>query len=186
MPIQQHLQYQLSLRDLPDEVLTQIYDCLPLSTVKHLRLYHDLARRMQYQIYRNGEYSVLIDDEETDIASLDEKKEEKTEEGHRISQIQTNTQTIKHVARFHHYRVNISLTDFKTSIDNLKKYQSTIDEIFNRTTAITIKLVVILHYSLNRFNDVKDCLSNIDFISKLFNPNGINVCSVDLQLNKKS
>lgn len=175
---QQHLQ----IRDLPDEVLTQIFDCLPLATVKQLRLYPDLATTMQHQIYRNGEYSILIDDED-DKGDKDDENEE--EEGHKISQIQNNDYATKHVARFHHYRVNITLCDFKSLIDNLLKYEQTIKDLFDRSRLVTIKLVVILHYSLNRFTDVKDCLSNIDFISKLFNPKGMNVCSVDLQLNKK-
>ncbi|KAI5956692.1 hypothetical protein KGF57_003412 [Candida theae] len=178
---QSHSHSQMNLRDLPDEVLFQIYEYLPLNTVKQLRLYPELAKDMQEQIYRHGEYSVQMDEDQTNDVSKEEE-----EEGHKISQINSNTTTIKHVARFHHYRVNITLSDFKSSIENLMKYEHAIREIFDRTSSVTIKLVVILHYSLNRFTDVKDCLSNIDFISKLFNPKGINVCSVDLQLNKKS
>ncbi|KAI5970203.1 hypothetical protein CANMA_000815 [Candida margitis] len=132
---------------------------------------------MQHQIYRQGEYSILIDDEDEDEAGA---------EGHKISELQKNGNDAIHVAIFQHYRVNITLCDFKSSIDNLLKYDHLIREIFDRPRSVTVKLVVILHYSLNRFTDVKDCLSNIDLISKLFNPKGINVCSVDLQLNKKS
>lgn len=182
---QQHYCYHsLQLQDLPCEVLEQVYDYLPLSTVKQLRLYPDLATTMQQQIYKHAEYSILIDDKDYKD-EIDDDGDEDYHKGHRISQIQNSEYTSKNVARFNHYRVNITLSDFKSLVDNLLQYEPLINAIFDRSRLVTVKLVVILHYSLNRFTDVKDCLANIDIISKLFNPNGCNVCSVDLRLNKK-
>ncbi|ABN64484.2 predicted protein [Scheffersomyces stipitis CBS 6054] len=115
--------------------------------------------------------------------------------GLRVSSLVNCDKITEHIARFRNFQVNISVSYFKDMIVQLDLYHNLIRAIFecgseggfdrHNHTRKNIKLLIQLNYSLNSFNDVKDCLINIDKVSEYFNHQGNNNVQIDLELNKR-
>lgn len=188
------------ITDLPDEVLFQIYNYLEVSTLKALQLIPDFSETVKYYLYRNSLYLLRICDDQ--INSLTNKEKPL---GYELSLLDTTTNNNnsnnnnesmkKHISHFRHYQVNLLLIKFDNLLNKLDCYKDTIiQDIFNRDISngngngnsqgqVSIKLLIQLNYSLSTFNQVKDCLVNMDKVSKYFSNNGKNSITIDLELN---
>ncbi|RCK65597.1 hypothetical protein Cantr_01255 [Candida viswanathii] len=91
-----------------------------------------------------------------------------------------------HVGKFRHYQVNLSLTKIERMVVKLNQALAYLNEIFvapHGADFKTVKLFIQLNYSLSTFGLVKDCLANVDQLSKYFNRSGKNIVTIDLDLN---
>ena len=105
-----------------------------------------------------------------------------------LVQDNNNQSMKKHISQFRHYQVNLLLIKFENLLEKLDCYKDNIiQDIFNRDDIgngiVSVKLLIQLNYSLSTFNQVKDCLVNMDKVSKYFSNNGKNSITIDLELN---
>ncbi|KAG7663387.1 uncharacterized protein J8A68_003135 [[Candida] subhashii] len=170
--------------DLPDDILYLIYHNLEIFTIKRLQYVSKLTRSTQQYIFTHSQYRLLIDD--------NKKAEELELPGYLISKllIPNNHKMIKHIGQFKYFLITISIYNFEDTLKLMNEYVGIFEQLFKNHDGIPnknkyIRLFIQLHYSLNTFNDVKDCLSNIDRISHFFNRyEGTNV-QIDLELNRR-
>ena len=176
------------ITDLPEEVLFQIYKYLEVSTLKALQLIPDFAESTRYYLYRNSLYLLRICDDQINSLTLTNKEKLLGYELSLLVQDNNNQSMKKHISQFRHYQVNLLLIKFENLLEKLDCYKDNIiQDIFNRDDIgngiVSVKLLIQLNYSLSTFNQVKDCLVNMDKVSKYFSNNGKNSITIDLELN---
>lgn len=168
--------------DLPDDILFIIYDNLEMFTIKRLQLVSKLKPSTQQYMFKNSQYRLLIDDQHTELLDLP---------GYPISQLllDKNENMINHISQFRYYVITISIFKFEDTLKLLEGFIPIFSRLFESKEELGkfkfIRLYIQLHYSLNTFNDVKDCLSSIDRLSHFFNSYGGNNVQIDLELNRR-
>ncbi|CAK9442272.1 uncharacterized protein LODBEIA_P60150 [Lodderomyces beijingensis] len=161
--------------DLPSELLYQIYDSLPTSTLKTLLYSHHFHSSAQSHIFYHSQFTLSLSDG-TQCCKPG---------GISIASVGDLTPRFQwHILKFRNYKINLAITNFKSMLAQLAIHRSAIQELCNKPTKVNVKLIIHLSYSMNNFNDVKDSFLNIDKISKEFNHGGLNDVSVDLELLK--
>ncbi|KAI5959780.1 uncharacterized protein KGF55_005012 [Candida pseudojiufengensis] len=183
--------------DLPNEILIQILNYLPINVTKQLLLYPKMNLLTQYYIYHKCQYCLQINDDSIiDLKNQDNASDSNAildsvnQDGYNIiEELDTTSQNmLKHIKCFKNYKVVVNIVKFEDILVKLEHYKSLINEIFyndRKDTALNINISIKLNYSINNFHDVKDCFFNIDSISKMFNENDLNNIQIDLQLNKQ-
>ncbi|KAK6454246.1 uncharacterized protein RJT20DRAFT_57325 [Scheffersomyces xylosifermentans] len=142
-----------------------------------------------------SDFEIVMEDDDGYSTPVEESVSETDKDfpGLRISHLSKFDKLVGHVSKFKNFQVNISISHFTEIIDRLEFYKDLILSIFEsqaeshdgKFTQKNIKLLIRLNYSLNSFNDVKDCLMNIDKITEYFNRSGENLVQIDLDLNKE-
>ncbi|KAK6461647.1 hypothetical protein DFJ63DRAFT_193247 [Scheffersomyces coipomensis] len=93
-----------------------------------------------------------------------------------IRLINDDQDLIDHINRFKHFNITISITNFNEIINKLNKYESLLKKLFSNeknqnqnqynnnqnNNKKEIKIFIKLDYTFQSFNDVKDCLTNVN------------------------
>ncbi|KAI5950333.1 hypothetical protein KGF54_005150 [Candida jiufengensis] len=185
---------KITINDLPNEILLQIFNYVPISTIKQILLFPKLNLVAQYHIYDKCQYCLQVNDD--NILSVNNTNDSASEISQNIEQNGyniiddkglTTATTINHIKRFKTYKIILNIIRFEDILKKLKENESIINEIIykDQKAPLNINISIKLNYSISNFNDVKDCFFNIDFISSIFNENDVNNVSIDLQLNKQ-
>ncbi|RLV91167.1 hypothetical protein JA1_004058 [Spathaspora sp. JA1] len=174
--------------DLPDDILFQIYDNLEVFSIKKLQYFPKLTHGVRLYLYGHSQYLICMDEDPRRISH--EQEQENTYDdsfmmaGYRMSKLVDNESMRKHISHFKYYQIEITICKFEETLKLLEHYQNIIYDLFGQDEGSkNIKLHIRLHYSLNTFNDIKDCLVNMDKISHFFNSK--NSVQIDLELNRR-
>ncbi|KAK6201194.1 uncharacterized protein RJT21DRAFT_33545 [Scheffersomyces amazonensis] len=95
-------------------------------------------------------------------------------EGLPIEFVSNDERLIAHIKQFKYFNINMSINSFNEIIDRLNKYEDLLKKLFSNDegnkTKKEIKIFIKLNYTFQSFNDVKDCLTNVNRLIYYFDP----------------
>ncbi|EGW30043.1 uncharacterized protein SPAPADRAFT_63657 [Spathaspora passalidarum NRRL Y-27907] len=184
---------------LPDDIIFLIYDQLEVLSIKKLQYFPELAQGIRHYLYGHSRYLICLDEDPKVLTEHNQNQQSQFRHseiedtpfdmaGYKLSKLIHNESMRNHISHFKYYQIEILISQFDSTLALLELYKPVIHELFYREEeegTKNIRLHIRLHYTMNTFYDMKNCLVNVDKISHFFNNNNKNSVQIDLELNRR-